>query len=497
MLSARALHVFPAAAQRCSFPEPFYFLKARRDAASILRLSLWWSASSSSLPPARVSVSRPAMDSAMPPSLGAVALALLVAVVVSVILLRRKGSGAVSLASPAAVAGVSQGLAVAPAPTPPQGSRVLIVFATQTGTAERFAKSLRSELESRFGGGEVSFEVAPVEKVSTRGLRSEKCVILLMATYGDGEPTDDAVDFHESLLTASRAPDAPSSLRGLSHAVFALGNRQYEHFCAVGLQAHAALARLGSAALLEAGTGDDDADIDEDFERWTASLTTALQGREDLVGAAGADPEGMGRSPSGLGARAALQEPGSLEVEVLAPSHERYGEADGWRQGRGCSAQDTVGARVLCVRELHSPLSQRSCVHVELDLGDSPATYCAGDHAGVLPANSPELVARAAARLGYDLSQVVLLRVPDSDRSGLAAPSAAPLSVRQLLAQFVDLCGSPGKSALAALAWTASDEDERVCLQSMATSSPEGRALFHERVVEPKASLLDLLEAFP
>ena len=73
--------------------------------------------------------------------------------------------------------------------------RCSILFGTQTGTAERFAKSLKSQLESKFGAN-TAFDVIDVEHYDREGkLAKEKFVIFVMATYGDGEPTDNAADF--------------------------------------------------------------------------------------------------------------------------------------------------------------------------------------------------------------------------------------------------------------------------------------------------------------
>ena len=48
--------------------------------------------------------------------------------------------------------------------------------------------------------------------------------------------------------------------------------------------------------------------------------------------------------------------------------------------GDGTAASAPFGARVAVVRELHSPASERSCLHVELDVSGSGISYEAGDH---------------------------------------------------------------------------------------------------------------------
>ena len=57
-------------------------------------------------------------------------------------------------------------------------------------------------------------------------LINESLVVLLMATFGEGEPTDNAVDFMNLLCLKKLM----ISLLELNYAVFALGNRQYDKF---------------------------------------------------------------------------------------------------------------------------------------------------------------------------------------------------------------------------------------------------------------------------
>lgn len=73
---------------------------------------------------------------------------------------------------------------------------VRILYGTQTGTAERFAKQLGNELRRKYGSS-IFVEVLDIEnyKADVR-LSREKLVLFLMATYGDGEPTDNAAEFY-------------------------------------------------------------------------------------------------------------------------------------------------------------------------------------------------------------------------------------------------------------------------------------------------------------
>lgn len=79
------------------------------------------------------------------------------------------------------------------------------------------------------------------------------------------------------MLTSSNLGPSPGvCAQGVSYGVFGLGNKQYEHFCAVGHKVHAAMEQLGAQPVVRRGDGDDDVDIDADFESWRTELYTSL-----------------------------------------------------------------------------------------------------------------------------------------------------------------------------------------------------------------------------
>ena len=81
--------------------------------------------------------------------------------------------------------------------------QVTLLFGTQTGTAERFAKQLKAELLAISNGGaeggspQVDVDVVDCEEFdASKRLAAQGLVLFLVATYGDGEPTDNAADLY-------------------------------------------------------------------------------------------------------------------------------------------------------------------------------------------------------------------------------------------------------------------------------------------------------------
>jgi NADPH-ferrihemoprotein reductase len=80
--------------------------------------------------------------------------------------------------------------------------------------------------------------------------------------------------------------------------VFGLGNKQYEHFNAVGKRMEKAMGALGAKQIVRRGDGDDDACIDDDFDAWCAELYAAVENSGLLGGAGGGGAAAEGAAPA-------------------------------------------------------------------------------------------------------------------------------------------------------------------------------------------------------
>ena len=106
--------------------------------------------------------------------------------------------------------------------------------------------------------------------------------VFLLATYGEGEPTDNARSFCKWLKTAVKKNRHAEPLEALPFAVFGLGDRRYEHFNSVAVLVDKQLAQLGASRLLPLGQGDDAQDLAADFSEWNSAFWAALEGSSGL-----------------------------------------------------------------------------------------------------------------------------------------------------------------------------------------------------------------------
>uniref|UniRef100_A0A1I8NTU6 Flavodoxin-like domain-containing protein n=2 Tax=Stomoxys calcitrans TaxID=35570 RepID=A0A1I8NTU6_STOCA len=134
------------------------------------------------------------------------------------------------------------------------GRSLVVFYGSQTGTAEEFAGRLAKEgLRYRMKGMVADPEECDMEELLQMKDINNSLAVFCLATYGEGDPTDNAMEFYEWITNGD------VDLSGLNYAVFGLGNKTYEHYNKVAIYVDKRLEELGAARVFELGLGDDDA----------------------------------------------------------------------------------------------------------------------------------------------------------------------------------------------------------------------------------------------
>jgi NADPH-ferrihemoprotein reductase len=116
------------------------------------------------------------------------------------------------------------------------------------------------------------------------------CAVFFMASYGEGEPTDNAVTLMQNLKEDSFTySNGEHRLDGLKFVCFGLGNKTYEHFNLVARELDQALLDAGATRIGTRGEGDDDRSMEEDYIEWKDSLWDELGAALHVEEGAGGD----------------------------------------------------------------------------------------------------------------------------------------------------------------------------------------------------------------
>jgi sulfite reductase (NADPH) flavoprotein alpha-component len=227
---------------------------------------------------------------------------------------------------------------------------VAVLYASQTGTAERLAKKLAKEARAK------GFDAQPRElgAMSLADVAALEHAVIVAATHGEGEPPDSAVSLAEQLATAT-----PGVLAGLRYAVLALGDRTYTKFCEFGRHLDERFAALGATRLVDRAEADND--VEAAFDAFRASLWPRLA--EQRPAAA------------------------SLEAASTAAQAEEDDEAE-----ERWTRKNPFAARLLHKDALTRDGSDKEVRHIVLSLAGSDLHYEPGDALGVWPRNAPALV---------------------------------------------------------------------------------------------------------
>ncbi|XP_073943950.1 cytochrome P450 reductase isoform X1 [Choristoneura fumiferana] len=358
------------------------------------------------------------------------------------------------------------------------GRSLVVFYGSQTGTGEEFAGRLAKEgIRYKMKGMVADPEECDMEELTKLKDIPNSLAVFCMATYGEGDPTDNAMEFYEWLKNGD--PD----LTGLNYAVFGLGNKTYEHYNAVAIYLDKKLEELGATRVYEVGLGDDDANIEDDFITWKDKFWPAVcekfniesTGEEELV----RQFRLVTHAPVDI-------IPNSVFTGEIARLHSLQVQRPPY------DAKNPFLAQIKVNRELHKG-GDRSCLHVELDISESKMRYEAGDHVAVYPINDINLVEQLGKLTSANLDEVFSLINTDQE-SSKKHPFPCPTTYRTALSHYIEITALPRTHILRELAEYCTDEEDKKKLLLMATNSQEGKDLFQSFITEACRNIVHILE---
>ncbi|KAI7864180.1 hypothetical protein BDF14DRAFT_1884493 [Spinellus fusiger] len=361
-----------------------------------------------------------------------------------------------------------------------QNRRVIFFYGSQTGTAEDYASRLAKECSQRYGVSCMTADIELYDMSYLDTMDKDSLVVFLMATYGEGEPTDNAAEFWEFLN--GDAPDFSQSseekpLENIRFMVFGLGNKTYEHYNSVGRAINRRMIELGATRVGEAGEGDDDGSLEDDFLAWQESMWPAFCEALDVDESS--VPKGL-RVPQ-------------YKVQELESSDTVYlGELTEVSEEKATIVYDAKRPYLatLTTRDLFS-VPDRHCLHIEVDLGISNLSYQTGDHIAIWPMNNETQVNTLASVLGLgdSLDSIVSINAIDTT-SSKPHPFPVPTTYRTIFRHYLDICTVPSRQTLAALAEFAPTEASKQCLETLSVD----KSAYKLQVIDAVRSLGEVLE---
>lgn len=364
-----------------------------------------------------------------------------------------------------------------------------VIYASQSGTAIQFAEELAGEAKAR----DFNSRAIDMEDFDPEQLRFQELVVFIVATYGEGDPTDSAIDFTEWIMDSARETEVGMDM--LQYSVFGLGNKQYEFFNAQGIRLDKRLDRLGAKRVAELGLGDDDAAIDDHWLRWKHKFwnsISSLMGEESCPGASymfeGSfriifhDSLSKGNNGVAMG-------------QSMTTSHHGDIMSNGAHRHLSHTVSGSVSVPVSKNMELRSD-STASTKHLELDLSGSGLNYTTADNLGVFPMNDHKTVARVCKAMGVRKDRVFSLKPLGAKNANKKLPVPAQISIRDALLYCVDLTGPPKRKFLGILSQYAQAAKEKIELRSLGDGVGEFKDKYTERFHIQRQNIADIFEHY-
>ncbi len=282
----------------------------------------------------------------------------------------------------------------------PVSLKTIILYASQTGNSQALAEKLQQTLEQN----ELKAELASLADYKPTRLKDNQVVLMVASTHGEGEPPDDAMDFHEFIL-GKRAP----KLAGVKHSVLSLGDSSYEFYCQTGKDFDEALIKSGSTSLVD--RVDCDVDYEEDAQQWITSVVeqvSALSGVSDNQSQAQSDNLLANDSGKSLYTR-----------------------------------ENPFSAVILDNQKITGRESVKSISHLEISLESSGIDYQPGDSLGVWAKNNLEVVTEILTLCELKGDEVIQFKGCDKPlQQALTENLELSLINKDFVTKYAELAGS-------------------------------------------------------
>ncbi|CZR43692.1 putative NCP1-NADPH-cytochrome P450 reductase [Fusarium proliferatum ET1] len=331
----------------------------------------------------------------------------------------------------------------------------VVLFGSQSGNAQEFAEKLGREAHTRFSLRSIVAEIDDYTYQNLHKLPENTIVFFILASYGDGEPTDNSEQFYNFLTDED--DDGPfdrlreHGLQNLSYSAFGLGNSSYAHFNAVVRKVDERLQLCGARRLGPVGEADDGKGTNaEDFIEWKDKMWPQVMEAFGLV-----ERDAGEREPA-------------FEVVEIPNHHGPIFQADYTDRNLAQQAQAVTNHYFAPISDsrLLSDAGGRSYIHVELDIKDSKLDYQTGDHLLVSPINSDVEVERFLRVFGlWDKRHETIRARSLSD--DVSPPFPSPCSYESAARFYIDICGPVSREVVSAFANSVSNAKQKTMLRQL------------------------------
>jgi NADPH-ferrihemoprotein reductase len=337
------------------------------------------------------------------------------------------------------------------------GKDIIVFWGSQSGKSERLAKAFVRESQLRYGLSAMAADTDLFDFDQLATLKKGRIAGFIVATYGEGDPTDNATGLYEYLQEIKDKSSKP--LSNLKYFCFGLGNSKYQSYNRFVDVVDEVMFTAGAQRIAAVGKADEALLADDAWVTWKEQILKDLGqifGKEEREMASGASEASLDL----------VQRIGDV-FSQNAVSHVAETQAVG---GKSSQRAQIVQVTKTIQLTASSPDSlTRTYLHMELDTKHKGGVleYQTGDHVAIWPMNPDHEADLVASLFQWDHStrkmavDVKLRNLADDVNATLPVPT--PTTRDALLRYHLDICGpatSEMVQLLAAYAPTTEAKDQ-------------------------------------
>ncbi|XP_072841185.2 NADPH-dependent diflavin oxidoreductase 1 isoform X1 [Pogona vitticeps] len=358
--------------------------------------------------------------------------------------------------------------------------KILILFGSQTGTAEDTAERIGREAKRRH----FQCKIEALDNYNVAFLIHEPLVVFVCATTGQGDPPDNMKNFWRFLFRKSLPP---TSLCQMDYAVLGLGDSSYPKFNFIGKKLHKRLLQLGGNPLVPVALGDDQHDLGPDavIDPWLLDLWGKILALYPLPPSVHVISPEITLPPKF--AFQFLEGASGEDLREGSPQQERS-------SGGAPSELHPFPARLVSNQRVTSESHFQDVRLIQLDVTSAGIEYTAGDVVMIQPRNAPEDVQLFCNLLRLDPDKRFVLK-PTDPGTPLPAHLPQPCTLHHLVSHYLDITCVPRRSFFELASHFSTNDLEREKLQEF--SSAQGQEELAAYCYRPRRTTLEVLCDFP
>ncbi|KAG4079831.1 hypothetical protein HA402_014962 [Bradysia odoriphaga] len=379
--------------------------------------------------------------------------------------------------------------------------KATILFATETGRSEIFAEKICQKLSSS-----LNVELICMDNYDINQLPEERLLFVVASTFGNGDPPDNGKSFWKSLCNIQKTR-SDFDLNKLMFSVFGLGSSLYPKFNAFAKNIDKKLRELNAKSLKPITTSDEMRGQEKLFSVWC-----------DVVCSKALNVFGVIETGDDNDDEIVIDDTESFGTEVFDGSRYRVIVLDNVKSVKEQKYQSGLAAvhsdrryppllpMKVVSRNYLQPIDnkfdkQSMLVRLQPMNLAQQLSYQPGDHLGVFPRNSPDVVDALMQHLRetqlvnpqYLESAVLEVQHTKDNINWTSQNRLPPITLHEALTCYLDITSTPGPRFLASMSMMATDEDEKTRLNQLAQAPEE----YKKWIMSNYPSLLDVLLEFP